>query len=200
MADLPTVSDAERPAARSGGRRYPSDVSDDEWAFVAPYLTLLPEAAGQRRHDPREVFNAVRYLVRTGAPWRYLPVDFPPWAAVYQQPQRWLAHGCFPAIAHDLRSLLRVAAGRASEPTAAVLDACTLRSSRESGPRAGYDGHPGIEAPGVHSRLLKLLRLAPLRALRGERRRTPAGARHRAGRPYPGPARPGSTRRPRPGL
>ncbi len=56
---------------------YPSDVSDDEWALVAPYLTLLPEDAGQRRYELREVFNALRYLVRTGAPWRVPPHAFP---------------------------------------------------------------------------------------------------------------------------
>jgi transposase len=151
MADLPAAGAAERPAARSGGRRYPSDVSDDEWAFGAPYLTLLPLEAGQRRHDLREVFDAVRYLVRTGAPWRSLPTDFPPWAAVSQQTQRWLAAGCVAAIAHDLRSLLRVAAGRASEPPAAVLDARTLRSSRESGPRAGDDGHTRTRGAKVHA-------------------------------------------------
>jgi transposase len=61
---------------------YPTDVSDEEWAFVAPYLLLCPEAAGQRRHDLREVFNALRWLVRAGAPWRLLPTNFPPWAAV----------------------------------------------------------------------------------------------------------------------
>ena len=57
---------------------YPTDVSDEEWAFVAPYLTLLPEAAGQRRHNLREVFNAVRWIVRAGAPWRLLPTNSPP--------------------------------------------------------------------------------------------------------------------------
>ena len=56
---------------------YPSDVTDDEWAFVAPYLTLMSEDALQRRYDLREVFNGVRWLVRTGAPWRMLPHDFP---------------------------------------------------------------------------------------------------------------------------
>jgi transposase len=64
---------------------YPSDVSDAEWAFVVPYLALLPEDAEQRKHDLREVFNALRWLVRAGAPWRLLPNDLPPWAAVYQQ-------------------------------------------------------------------------------------------------------------------
>ncbi len=57
---------------------YPSDVSEEEWAFVAPYLTLLPLDAAQRTYDLREVFNALRYLVRAGAPWRMLPNDFPP--------------------------------------------------------------------------------------------------------------------------
>ena len=56
---------------------YPSDVSDAEWAFVAPYLALLPLDTAQRRHDLREVFNALRYLVRSGAPWRMLPNDLP---------------------------------------------------------------------------------------------------------------------------
>ncbi|MFL6216776.1 MAG: transposase, partial [Blastocatellia bacterium] len=66
---------------------YPSDVSDDEWTFVAPYLTLMNEDAPQRQHRLREVFNALRWLVRTGAPWRMLPHDLPPWEAVYQQIQ-----------------------------------------------------------------------------------------------------------------
>jgi transposase len=59
-------------------------VSDEEWALVAPYLTLLPEQAGQREHSLHEVFNGLRYAVKTGAPWRWIPNDLPPWAAVYQ--------------------------------------------------------------------------------------------------------------------
>lgn len=64
---------------------YPSDVRDDEWALVAPYLTLMRDDAPQREHDLREVFNGLRWMVRTGSPWRYIPNDFPPWAMVYQQ-------------------------------------------------------------------------------------------------------------------
>ena len=67
---------------------YPSDVSDDEWALVAPYLTLLPEGSPQRVHALREVFNGLRYVVKTGAPWRWMPNDLPPWEIVYQQAQR----------------------------------------------------------------------------------------------------------------
>ena len=129
---------------------YPSDVSDDEWAFVAPYLTLLPEDAGQRRHNLREVFNALRYLVRGGIPWRMLPHDFPRWELVYQQYRRWLAAGCFETIVEDLRVLLRLTAKRHGQPTAAILDSRTLQSTPESGSRAGYDGHKRRKGSKVH--------------------------------------------------
>ena len=119
---------------------YPSDVSDEEWAFVAPYLALLSPDAAQRRHDLRAVFNALRWMVRSGAPWRYLPAEFPPWAAVYQQTQRWIAAGVFEHIAHDLRALLRGVSGRKAHPSAAIFDSTTLTSTPESGARAGYDG------------------------------------------------------------
>jgi transposase len=131
-------------------KAYPSDVSDDEWAFVAPYLTLMTPDAPQRKHDLRELFNGLRYLVRTGAPWRMLPHDLPPWEAVYQQTQRWIKAECFEAIVHDLREVLREAAGRAKQPSAAILDGRTLQSSVESGARAGYDGHKKKRGSKVH--------------------------------------------------
>jgi transposase len=129
---------------------YPSDVSDAEWKFVLPYLCLLPEDAGQRVHNLRDVFDALRWLVRAGAPWRYLPKDFPPWEMVYQQTRRWLAAGCFEAMVHDLRAVLRVAAGRPPEPTAAVFDSRTIQSTPESGARAGYDGYKRRKGSKAH--------------------------------------------------
>jgi transposase len=129
---------------------YQTDVTDDEWAFAAPYLTLLREDADQRVHDLREVFDALRWLIKSGSPWRLLPHDFPPWAAVYQQARRWLAAGCFEAMAHDLREVIRVAAGRAPNPTAAVLDGRTIQSTPESGGRAGYDGYKRRKGSKVH--------------------------------------------------
>jgi len=119
---------------------YQSDASDEEWGFVAPYLSLLPEEAVQRRHELRAVFNALKWLAWTGAPWRALPHDFPPWSVVYQQAMRWLKAGVFEAMVHDLRLLLRDFAGRKRRPTAAILDSRTLQSTPESGHRAGYDG------------------------------------------------------------
>jgi transposase len=130
---------------------YPSDVSDDEWAFVAPYLTLLAEDAGQRTYPLREVFNGLRYIVKTGAHWRMPPHDLPPWPVVYQQMLRWETAGCFEAIVHDLRVLLRRADGRDGRPTAAILDSRTIQSTPESGAAAGYDGYKRRKGRKVHA-------------------------------------------------
>src|SRR5438132_14115653 len=129
---------------------YPSDVSDEEWAFAAPYLALLSEDTPQRVHPLREVFNGLRYILRTGMQWRWMPNDLPPWPAVYQQTRRWAAAGCFEAIARDLRMLLREEAGRAPAPSAAVFDSQTLQSTPESGARAGYDGAKRRKGSKVH--------------------------------------------------
>ena len=142
---------------------YPTDVTDDEWTFVASYLTLMREDAPQREHDLREVFNALRWLVRAGAPWRMMPNDFPPWEAVHQQTQRWIAAGVFEAMVHDLRELLRVAGGRGPDPTAAIIDSRTLQSTPESGHRAGYDGAKRKKGSKVHISVDTLGHLLTLR-------------------------------------
>jgi transposase len=129
---------------------YPSDVSDDEWAFVAPYLTLMREDAPQREHALREVFNGLRYIIRTGMQWRMMPNDLPPWHAVYQQTQRWVKAGVFEEMVHDLRMLMREIDGRMQQPSAVILDSRTLQSTPESGGRAGYDGHKRRKGSKVH--------------------------------------------------
>jgi transposase len=129
---------------------YPSDLSDEEWAFCAPYLTLMREDATQRRYSLRELFNALRYIVKTGCSWRYLPHDLPPWSAVYQQTRRWMKAGCFETMAHDLREIVRLASSRAANPTASVLDSRTVQSTPESGARSGYDGHKRKKGSKVH--------------------------------------------------
>lgn len=134
----------------AGRKGYPSDVDDEEWIFVAPYLTLLPLDSSQRKYPLREVFNALRYLVKTGIQWRWMPADFPPWWIVYQQAIRWLAAGCFETIVHDLRVILRMADGREAQPTAAIFDSRTLQSTPESGARAGYDGAKRKKGSKVH--------------------------------------------------
>ena len=132
-------------------KSYPSDISDEEWSFVAPYLILNRVDGENRKHDLRAVFNALRWLVRSGAPWRMMPHEFPPWPAVYQQMRRWLDAGCFEAMVHDLRVLLREYAGRHGQPSAMVLDSRTIQSTPESGARAGYDGAKRRKGAKVHA-------------------------------------------------
>jgi transposase len=129
---------------------YPSDVSDEEWAFCASYLTLMKADALQRDYPLRMAFNALRYMVRAGCPWRLIPNDLPPWHSVYDQAQRWIKAGCFETLAHDLRLLLRLLAGKAGQPTAIILDGRTMQSTPESGVRAGYDGYKRRKGSKVH--------------------------------------------------
>jgi transposase len=129
---------------------YPTDVSDEEWAFVAPYLTLMTEEAPQREHSLREVFNGLRYVVRAGEAWRLMPHDLPPWHTVYQQTQRWIKAGAFEAMVQDLREILRILTGRNAQPSAVILDSRTLPSTVESGQRAGYDGGKRKKGSKVH--------------------------------------------------
>lgn len=152
---------------------YPSDVTDEEWSFVAPYLTLMREDAPQREHPLREVFNALRYVVRAGEAWRMMPNDLPPWDIVYGQTRRWLAAGVFEAMVHDLRELLRMCAGRDPRPSAAILDSRTLQSTPESGGRAGYDGAKRRKGSKVHAAVDTLGHLLALRV-------TPANEQDRA--------------------
>jgi transposase len=129
---------------------YPTDVSDDEWAFLAPYLTLMREDAPQRKYALRELFNGLRFIARTGLQWRYMPHDLPPWHAVYDQTRRWIEADVFAAIVADLRELIRLGAGRAPHPTAVIFDSRTLQSTPESGDRAGWDGAKRRKGSKVH--------------------------------------------------
>lgn len=131
-------------------KSYPSDSSDAEWAFVAPYLTLITPEAPQRTHDLRRVYDALKYVVRTGIPWRFLPGDFPPWAAVYQQSRRWLDAGAFEMMTHDLREIMRFGQARKKTPSGIVLDARVLKSSVESGHRGAWDGHKRMKGSKIH--------------------------------------------------
>lgn len=131
-------------------KRYPSDCTDEEWSFVVPYLRLMTEDAPQREYSLRDVFDAARWICRTGSPWRYLPGDSPAWPAVYRQVQRWISARVFEHMVHDLRALIRRVEGRNDHPSAVIFDARTLQSSPESGERAGFDGHKKKKGSKVH--------------------------------------------------
>lgn len=131
-------------------KAYPSDVSDAEWALVAPYLTLMTEDAPQRDYPLREVCNGLRWMARGGSSWRMMPHDLPPWSVIYQQTQRWFKAQVFASLASDLRAVLRLADGRQEMPTAAIFDSRTLQATVESGSRAGYDGAKRRKSNKVH--------------------------------------------------
>ncbi len=131
-------------------RAYPSDVDDETYSFLLPYLALSPEDAPQRKYPLREVLNALLWLDRTGAQWDYLPHDFPPPDIVRAQAKRWFEAHCFENAVHDLRLFSRVKQQRGGEPSAIILDSRTLQSTPESGHRAGYDGAKRRKGTKVH--------------------------------------------------
>ena len=154
-------------------KSYPSDVSDADWEFLLPYLTLMRENAPQREYPLRELFNALRYVIKTSCQWRMLPHDFPPWTAVYQQARRWLESGAFEHLTHDLRIILRLVLERDPQPSATIWDSRTLQSTPESGARAGYDGHKKKNGSKVHLAVDTLGNLLALKV-------TPANEQDRA--------------------
>jgi transposase len=151
----------------------PTDVSDEEWAFLAPYLTLMREGAPQRRYPLRELFNGLRFIARTGLQWRSMPRDRPPWSAVYQQTRRWIDAGVLEAIVADLRAVIRLGEGRTAQPRATILDSRTLQSTPESGHRAGWDGAKRRKGTKVHLAIDTLGQMLALHA-------TPANEQERA--------------------
>src|SRR5258707_14996923 len=97
-------------------------------------MALWRDDAAQGSHSLRAVFNALRWLVKTGAHWRILPKDLPPWPVVYQQTRRWIRAGCFEIMVEDLHLLLGEFAGGKPRPTAIAVDRRTLQSTPVSGP------------------------------------------------------------------
>lgn len=136
-----------RMKARTG---YPTDLDDETYQFMLPYLLLTKEDAAQRKYPIRDVLNALFWMVRSGAPWEYLPNDFPPAEVVRQQAQRWFDHHCFEDMVHDLRIMTRVQQKKNAQPTAVIIDSRTLQSTPESGSRAGYDGAKKKKGTKIH--------------------------------------------------
>ena len=120
-------------------KRYPSDLTDEEWGAVEPFLPKAAKTGSPRRTDLREVLNAIRYLVRSGCEWRMLPIHFPPWPTVYWWFRRLARRLMFRTI-HDVALMIdRARSDRDPEPSAAVLDSQSVKAPAAQGSR-GYDG------------------------------------------------------------
>ena len=131
-----SVYDMVKIAVMTSGRPYRSDLSDARWALVEPVLAAWRAARAEAGlglsepvHDLREIVNAILYVNRTGIAWEYLPHDFPPFKTVYDYYAKWEADGTTEVIHDELRRTVRKAAGRSAEPSAAILDAQSIRTS-----------------------------------------------------------------------
>ncbi|MFE7331854.1 IS5 family transposase [Streptomyces sp. NPDC057565] len=135
-------------------RAYPSDLKDDQWELIEPLLLAWRAARAEGREpttDLREVVNAVLYVARTGVAWRYLPHDFPPHTTVYGYFQAWEADGTTEEIHDTMREQLRRKKGRRILPTAAVIDAQTVKASPNAPESTqGYDGGKRIKGRKRH--------------------------------------------------
>lgn len=115
---------------------YPSDLTDAEWAVVAP---LLPPPSGTGRpeaHDRRDLLDAIFYQLRQGGAWRGMPHDFPPWQTVYWWFQRWIRDGTWSRVVATLREQDRVRRGRHPQPSAAAIDSQSVKTAEKGGPAA----------------------------------------------------------------
>lgn len=121
-------------------KAYPTDLTDEQWALIAPLVMQPKGKPGRPREvDTREVVNAILYVVRTGCQWRMLPHDFPAWQTVYYYFNKWSRDGTWHQIMTLLRRIVRQLEGHDPEPTAGLMDSQSVKSTETSGDR-GWDG------------------------------------------------------------
>ena len=122
-----------------GRRAYPSDLTDKQWEMLRPLIPLPSLEGRPPKLERREVVNAILYILRSGCPWRLLPHEFPAWQTVYYYFRRWQRDGIWEQILQTLRMQMRTQHGRTAEPSAAIIDSQSIKTSAVRGPEKGYD-------------------------------------------------------------
>ena len=117
-------------------QRYPSDVTDAQWRLIEPVVPQPKRGGRPASVGRREIVNAVLYVVRNGCSWRALPHDFPKWQTVYHYFRLWRDDGTWQQLHDTLREQVRTAAGRDVRPSAAILDAQSVKTAEKGGPAA----------------------------------------------------------------
>jgi putative transposase len=121
-------------------RVYSSDVTEKEWAILEPLIPAAKPGGRPQEIERREIVNGILYVLRSGCPWRLLPHDLPNWSTVYLYFRLWKQAGVWEQVNAALRRDLRVSLGREPEPSAAILDSQSIKSSSVRGDKRGYDG------------------------------------------------------------